>query len=353
MSERGIHTLAEILSQPLVWAKTLEAFEQQSPALIQAWRDSPPRQVLFIGCGSSYYLAQTAARLFRSLAGIPSHACPASELFLFPEQVLAGPEQTHLVAVSRSGTTTEVLQAVEQFRRLGGPAAWAITCYPESTLAQMVDGALAASAAQEKSLAQTRSFTSMLLLAQALAASLGRQETAVLARLPDVGQALLAQTGALVAGIGDRPDLNQFFFLGSGALYGLASEAMLKIKEMSLSHSESYHFLEFRHGPKALVDSQSLVVGLLSAEAYAHEYPVLLEMGQLGAESLALAPRTTASATTYSVTLDSELPDWALPVLYLPPLQLLAYHRAIRKGLDPDTPRHLQAVIHLDIGNKP
>ena len=352
MSERGIHTLAEIRSQPSVWAKTLGEFEQQSPSLIQAWRDRPPHQVLFIGCGSSYYLAQTAACLFRSRAGIPSRACPASELFLFPEQVLADPEETHLVAVSRSGTTTEVLLAVEQFRRRGGVAAWAITCYPESSLAQMVDGALAASAAQEKSLAQTRSFTSMLLLAQALAASLGQQETAVLARLPEVGQELLAETDALAAGIGDRPDLNQFFFLGSGVLYGLASEGMLKIKEMSLSHSESYHFLEFRHGPKALVNPQSLVVGLLSAEAYAHEYPVLREMGQLGAETLALAPQATTGAMTYAVAFDSGLPDWALPVLYLLPLQLLAYYRAISKGLDPDRPRHLQAVVHLDPGNK-
>jgi glucosamine--fructose-6-phosphate aminotransferase (isomerizing) len=352
MSELGIHTQAEILSQPSVWAKTLDEFGQKSPSLIRAWRNDSPRQVLFIGCGSSYYLAQTVSRLFRSLTGIPSQACPASELFLFPAQVLADPRQTLLIAISRSGTTTEVLVAVEQFRRLGGPAAWAITCYPESTLAQIADEALTATAAQEKSLAQTRSFTSMLLLAQALATSLGQQETAVLARLPEVGQELLAGMAALAAGIGQRPDLNQFFFLGSGALYGLAGEAMLKIKEMSLSHSESYHFLEFRHGPKALVNSQSLVVGLLSAEAYAHEHQVLLEMGQLGAETLALAPQTNASGMTYSVALGSELPDWALPVLYLLPLQLLAYHRAVGKGLDPDNPRHLQAVVHLDIRNE-
>ena len=352
MNEPGIHTQAEILSQPSVWAKTLDEFEQQSPSLIQAWRDNSPRQILFIGCGSSYYLAQTAARLFRTVTGIPSHAYPASEMFLFPRQVLAEPGQTHLVAISRSGTTTEVLLAVEQFRRLGGSAAWAITCYRESTLAQTVDGALTASTAQEKSLAQTRSFTSMLLLAQALAATVGRQEATVLARLPEVGQELLAGTAILTAGIGRQPELNQFFFLGSRALYGLAGEAMLKIKEMSLSHSESYHFLEFRHGPKALVNPQSLVVGLLSAKARAHEHQVLLEMGQLGAETLALAPRTTASGITYSLTLDSGLPDWAMPVLYLPPLQLLAYHRAISKGLDPDHPRHLQAVVHLNTGDK-
>lgn len=348
MSEQGIHTRAEIFSQPSVWAQTLDNFKQQRSSLVKAWSSNPPGQVLFTGCGSSYYLAQTAASLFRSLTRVITQAYPASELILFAEQNLLAPAQSLLITVSRSGATTEVLAAVEQFRRLGGSAVWAITCDETSTLAQTADRALTATGAHEKSLAQTRSFTSMLLLAQALAATLGGQDTASMNRLPEAARRLLAEKATLAADVGQRLDLNQFFYLGSGALYGLACEAMLKIKEMSISHSESYHFLEFRHGPKALIDSQSLVVGLLSPEVSVYEEPVLLEMGQLGAETLALAPQAIRGTTSYAVSFDSELPHWASPVLYLPLLQLLAYHRAVSKGLDPDNPRHLQAVVHLD-----
>jgi glucosamine--fructose-6-phosphate aminotransferase (isomerizing) len=149
--------------------------------------------------------------------------------------------------------------------------------------------------------------------------------------------------------LGSRADLGRVFFLGSGPQYGVANEAMLKMKEMSISHSEAYHFMEFRHGPKSMVDSQTLVVALLADAAYGHEAAVLDEMAGLGATTLALAPARREVQATQVMRLPADLPWWAYPVLYLPPLQLLAYHRAASKGLDPDNPRHLDAVVTLDV----
>jgi len=274
---------------------------------------------------------------------VSARACPSSEVVLFSEQVLPDPRQTLLVAISRSGTTTETLVAVDRFRRIGGRAVWAVTCYPDSPLAQAADLVLPAEAAQEQSVAQTRSFASMLVLVQATAAAVAGLDPAPLAALPELGRELLAQTAPLAQAWGGEREVDRFFFLGSGPQYGLANEAMLKMKEMSLSHSEAFHFLEFRHGPMSLVNGQSLVVGLLSQAAYVHEQRVMAEMSALGAATLALGP-----GAAHVPLGDEHIPAWAMPVLYLPPLQLMAYHQAIARGLDPDRPRHLESVVYLD-----
>jgi glucosamine--fructose-6-phosphate aminotransferase (isomerizing) len=348
MTVRGQHTLSEIISQPNVWAETIHTFMASQAHLKQAWTECDPKQLLFTGCGSTYYLAQTAAALFQSLTGIAARAYPASEIALFAPQLLINPEQTLMVAISRSGTTTETLAAVEKFRQLGGQAVWAIACYPQADLVQAANLALVAEAAQEQSMAQTRSFASMLILAQALAATIAGEDISVLARLPQLVRSLIEQAGPLAETLGYEAGLKQFFFLGSGPQYGLACEAMLKMKEMSISHSEAFHFLEFRHGPKSLIDEQSLVVGLLSPAAFIPESQVLSEMPALGGQTLALNPLPDRIEAQWSVNLASDLPTWARLALYLPPLQLLAYHRAISKALDPDTPRHLSAVVFLD-----
>lgn len=207
---------------------------------------------------------------------------------------------------------------------------------------------LLAEAAQEQSIAQTRSFSSMMILAQGLAAAIGGQGTDSLEKLPSVGQKLLDTTATLAENLGANLGLEQFFFLGSGPQYGIACEVMLKMKEMSISHSEAYHFLEFRHGPKSMVDEKTLAIGLFSSQAAVHEQAVLTETGEMGAMTLALSSFHGEQSYTHSVSLPSDLPEWAMPVLYLPALQLMAYYRSINKALDPDSPRNLDAVVTLD-----
>ena len=93
-------------------------------------------------------------------------------------------------------------------------------------------------------------------------------------------------------------------------------EAMLKMKEMSITNSEAYHFMEFRHGPKALADSSALVAGLFSQTAFAQEKPVLAEMAGMGAQPLALSPLALPGIDARCVELPANLPAWAMPVLY-------------------------------------
>ncbi len=341
----GQHTLREIMSQPDVWVEALAAFDPQV-GLLQAWL-APDAfdHVIVTGCGSTYYLALTAARLLRQ-AGCHALACPASELLLHLNSVCLPGQRYLLLSVSRSGATSETVRAQQHFKAsVRGPVI-TITCDSSSPLAQNADLAIAVDAAQEQSVAQTRSFTSMLVVAQQLAALVAGRDLAASHPLPDVCRHLLERYGGLAQSLGENSDIKKFFFLGSDALYGIACEAMLKMKEMSLAYSEAYHTLEFRHGPMSMVGEDSLVIGLVSSEAAKEEVRVLNEMAAMGTKVLAIGQAPIEKHQC--VRLPAELPPWSIPVLHLPVLQLLAYHRAIHNGCDPDRPQNLSAVIELD-----
>lgn len=344
---RGRATLAEIVSQPDSWANAYTMLQARQAELASAWAAVQPRQVLITGCGSTHYLALSAAALLQGVGGVPARGVPASEIVLCPEQVIHDPANTLLIAVSRSGTTTETAAAIDRFRAQGGKAVWGITCYADTPVANESDTVILTDMAQEESTAQTRSFSTMLLATQALAALVGKQALDPLEAIPDAARRLIEGTYGLASNWGTEAGIERFFFLATGWLYGIACEAMLKMKEMSVSHSEAYHFLEFRHGPKALVDDEAMVIGLVSARTMAHEAAVIQEMVELGGNTVVLAPGQQRIGHV-AVHLPESTPAWTLPGLYLPVLQSMAYARAMHKGLDPDNPRNLTAVVELD-----
>jgi len=350
MTQRGQHTWSEITGQPEAWRATWGAFTADRTALEDFLSQTDFAQILVVGCGSTHYLAQTAAAILTRRTRTPAYPLPSSELWLFPGTNSS--DRTLLLAVSRSGTTTETLRALERFRETYGGSVLAVTCYPQSPLAQQANFALVTPGGQEQSVAQTRSFTSMLLLTQALAAALASDEEMLerLHRFPDVLEDLVARLGDLPQRLGTDQGIERIFFLGGGPLYGLANEAMLKMKEMSLSYAEAYHPLEFRHGPMSMVDEHTLVVGLLSDTGLAEELRVLEDMQGLGARTLALIEDGsvfTDGQADHVVELRSGLDEWERGPLYLPVLQRMAYHRAVAKGLDPDRPHNLTAVVEL------
>lgn len=349
MSEKRTNTYQEIKSQPDVWAEAIKVYQAQQNPTISFWKQGGFDQVIFTGCGSTYYLSRSAAAIFQSTTSVPSFAYPASELIFFPELAYPQGRNTLLVTVSRSGETTETLEAIPVFRRLDIGKVLAVTCYSDSSLAKAADYVLAVDASQEKSIAQTRSFTSMVILIQALAGHLAGGDITMMNKLPAIVSRLFGDYEGLAKELAERADLQRFFFLGSGLLNGIANEAMLKMKEMSLSYSEAFHMLEFRHGPMSMVDESVLVVGLLSNPAFKQETAVLKDMKALGASILAIGEEANQELIDMEgvITLNTQLPEWGRPVTYLPILQLMAFYRSLFKGLDPDKPTNLESVIQL------
>ncbi len=344
MTDLGTHTYLEIMSQPKAWGQALDVVMSQKDEILSLCKEHPQSQVLFTGCGSTYYLSWAAASLFQQLTGRSARPIPGGELILYPGTIYETDMPALLVAISRSGNTTETVAAVRQFKVAGRGPVLVITNYGNTPLAELGDLTITIPAGQEQSVAQTRSFASMYVAATAFAAiAAGRNDLLeAMNGLPTLGEGLIAEYEGLARSFGENLALDRFYFLGSGSRYGLACEVNLKMKEMTITHSEPFHFFEFRHGPMSMVGETAAIIGLRSSVNARHEQKVLDEMAALGGEVLSLGESDA------DVNFNSGLPEEIRNVLYLPVLQLMAYHRAMAKGLDPDNPRNLSAVIHLD-----
>lgn len=348
-TEYESHTLREILTQSTAWSAALEVVAAKKEAIQALWQSKQFSEILVTGCGSTYYLSQAVAPLLQQQLGVRARAVPASELLFFPSTVVVPGSKPLLLAISRSGHTTETIRATQAFKRHHNGPVVTIGCYPEAELVGLSDLALIIDEGQEQSVVQTRSFSAMLVAAQAAVALAHEPQFERMPTLPMLGKQLLNAYHDLAQRLGEDKQIERFYFLGSGLQYGLASEVNLKMKEMSLSVSEAFHFMEFRHGPMSMVNEHTLVVGLLSDEARDYELAVLREMRALGGQTLALSEQPVSSADAdFSVRFNSGLPEVNRAVLYLPLLQLLGYYRARANGQTPDAPHNLTAVVVLD-----
>jgi fructoselysine-6-P-deglycase FrlB-like protein len=293
------HVSIEINDQPSAWARATEL------GLTETVRHALPergQRVAIIGCGTSFFMAQSLAYLRERSGHGETDAFPTSE---FP----AGRSYDTLVALSRSGTTTEVLRLLEDLRNATGPRTVAITADPDTPVVELTDHQVVLDFADERSIVQTRFATTALALWRVW---LGEDLTAV------IGQGRSALTDPLPP---RALDSDQFTFLGTGMSVGIAHEAALKLREASQSWTESYPAMEFRHGPISVVGPASTVW------VFGPPPPGLLE-------DLAVT-----NAHVECSGLD--------PMADLVRAQRLAVALAEARGLNPDEPRHLTRSVLL------
>jgi glucosamine--fructose-6-phosphate aminotransferase (isomerizing) len=343
--ENGHFTQQEIFSQPEAWNTALKVLDGYRQSVLDLASHHHFDHIIFTGCGSTYFLALAAAALTQQMTGLLSRAFPASELWLYPRSSFVD-RKSLLVAVSRSGETTETLQACQAFLSNKRGELLTLSCYDQMPLAKMGTVNIVLPSGQEQSVAQTRAFSTLYLATVAFASLwAGRMDLyKALDRLPEAGRHILDQAVHLAVEIGADISIDRFYWLGSGPRYGLAAELSLKMKEMSLSHSEPFHFLEFRHGPKSMVTPSSLVIGLQSSINQQHESAVLADVKTLGGSVVEIAE--TGASFQFNSGLDEAIRN----VLYLPVGQMIAYQRSISKGLDPDLPNNLDTVVKLSGG---
>lgn len=344
----GSHTRAELLSQPTAWAQALAHLNSQMDMIRALWRDGRYEQIVVTGCGSPYYAALSIAAAMREI-GLNAAATPASEVWLDPRTAYLAGRRTLLVVLSRSGETTELLRACAAFTARGDGDVLTITCTPDSTLSKTGRFNLVLASGREESFAQTRAFTVMLIGALVCAAEWADDAALLtdLQRLPDACAEVIARHAASMQAYGANPAFDRFYFLGSGARHGLACEVSLKMKEMSISHSEPFHFLEFRHGPQTMAAPSALVIGMVSRERAAHERAVLADMRALGATTLEIDESGGAEQSPGEAALPAGIGDAARGPLYVVVGQLLALEHALALGRNPDRPHNLNAVVKL------
>jgi fructoselysine-6-P-deglycase FrlB-like protein len=286
---------AELRSQPGCWRRAVEVAGQSRGLLPRAGE-----RVAVVGCGTSWFMGQAYASLRESAGLGETDAFTASEL---PR----GRRYDRLLAITRSGTTTEVLALLQQVR--GRQPTLVVTGVPGSPVVGAADESIVLDFADERSVVQTRFATSTLAL---LRAALGQDLE------PVIAQADRALAADLPAGLLER---TQFTFLGSGWTVGLANEAALKLREACSAWAESYPAMEYRHGPISIADARSAVWFLTRP-------PVSLAEEVAATQALVLTPTGD-------------------PMAELVKAQRLAVALAAAKGLDPDRPRNLSRSVIL------
>jgi fructoselysine-6-P-deglycase FrlB-like protein len=286
-------TVQELTSQPALWRQA---------GRLGPERALPPRgaRLAVVGCGTSLYVSQAYARTREELGHGETDAFAASEL-------PTGRAYDGVLAVSRSGTTTEVLQALG--RVPPGVPTVALTAVAESPIARAAGGAVVLAFADERSVVQTRFATTALVF---LRAQLGIDPEPAAA----AAEATLAQPVPV-----DPTEFDRFHFLGAGWTVGLAAEAALKLREAARAWTESYPQMEYRHGPIATADPRTLVVDFDGLDA-------------------ALAGDIRATGARL-------LEPEAHPLATLVLCQRLAVDLAVARGFDPDTPRNLTRSVVL------
>ncbi|WP_334152760.1 SIS domain-containing protein [Microbacterium sp.] len=291
----GAHMRAELTSQPETWAAAADLRDAQ--ALLPA----SGARVAVVGCGTSWFMAQSYAALRETAGQGETDAFAASESF-----VDRGYDA--VVALTRSGTTTEVLELVDRIK--GRVPTIGVIGDPESPLVSLVDEAVLLPFADEQSVVQTRFATTALALFRA---SLGE----------DLGGAIADAAAVLEADVDDElRDAEQYTFLGRGWTVGLAHEAALKMRESSQSWTESYPSMEYRHGPLAIAAPGRVT-------------------WQFGEAPEGLAAQVEATGARFVQHPIDPLAD-------LVRLHRVALERAVARGLDPDQPRNLTRSVILD-----
>lgn len=351
LTEYGQHTLSEILSQPQCWTLCLAklAASAELQAALQLAR--PGAEWIFVGCGTSYYLAQAAASTFNYL-DLPARAVPASDLMMYPALTLQKGRHYVPVVISRSGRTSEAVRAARMLETNFNLRTIAITCAEGQPLEPACSITLKLLDADEQSTVMTRSFSSMLLGLQYLAAAVSGNQSfrnALLELSPQVTPLIKEVPQRLHSFIESR-SFSDFVFLAQGPLFGIASECMLKVTESSSSYAQVFHSLEFRHGPKSIAGPETLITFLMSETSYDAELELLEEMKALGATTLAVANRLddrARHAADLAIELNLSSPEFARPAAFVIWGQLYGVYYGLKKRLNPDSPRNLTRVVEL------
>jgi len=350
-AEPETHMQREIFSQPECWSECLRALETDPVVSAIEAGIAPDAEWLFVGCGSSYYLALSAAASFSAICGRPSRAFPASEILLFPE--IVSKRNQVAVLISRSGRTTEAVKAMDLLQRRGDVKTITVTCASDSVFASRGDYPVVLPPAYEQSMVMTRSFSSMLLGLQLLAARLAnRMEVGEeLRELSRLAKPLFATVPAQVQELVRNHEFDDYVWLGQGAFYGVACEAALKVMESSCSYAQSFHSLEFRHGPKSITGPRALVGFFISETGYSAEINLLEEVKGLGSKTFVVSPKVDSRVKAAADIL-VEVPTLGVECMRLaaciPWGQLLGLYTGLKKGLNPDSPRNLSQVVILD-----
>lgn len=352
----------EMFEQPAVIAETMEGrlhhgnlhTQSFSPALLESLAKTD--QVDIIACGTSFH-AGLVIKFHLEKAGIRTNVEYASE-YLYRD--VAVPEGTLFVSISQSGETADTLAALEKAKSMNYCGYVAVCNVPDSALVRASEHVILTRAGREIGVASTKAFVTQLvalhilnmLIQQAHGKTLDVEAAKAFENVPGISERMLGLNDQIDKTAELLKSRHGCLFLGRGEFFAIAAEGALKLKELSYIHAEAHPCGELKHGPLALVDEDMPVVAVIKADHLADKVMSnLQEVQARGGQLIVFVDSRvdTRSLNEKSIVISmGELDDITASIAAVIPLQLFAYHVALKKGTDVDQPRNLAKSVTVE-----
>ena len=348
--------LKEIYEQPVSLRNALR-LQQRYIDLLSAFMDRG-KELFLMAAGTSYYACTAASYMFSRLSRLSTYPVIASE-FIDQYGSSLGIDSV-VVAVSQSGETYDTLQAIEH-ARMRAATVLGVTNTVYSTLSRRARAYISQQSGPEIGVAATKTFTSQLMVLSQLALRLARTKgkisqdevdelDAKMQEIPDVVEEVLKRHGESIKDLVDKYAGEELFvFLGRGISSATALEGRLKLLELTYIPSLAYPAGESKHGPISVIEDGVPVVFVCPrGNSRKNIVGSIMEMKARGARIISICEEGDKNIIELSddvVEMPAGIPELLSPIPYIVPLQLFAYHLAVKKGLDPDMPRNLAKSV--------
>lgn len=336
---------------------------RNSMNLVQDWANTQKvlqsiERIFIVACGTSYYAGTIAKYFIEKLAQVPVEIDIASE-FRYRDPVV--PKNTLVLTISQSGETADTLAAIRLAKEKGATAL-SLCNVKNSSIDRVADGHLYMNAGPEIGVASTKAFTATIAILNVLALSIGKIKNVLtvadekefvmnLRALPSKMEVVLSYDKYFLAAANSLKDFRGFLFMGRGTSFPIAMEGALKLKELAYMHAEGYAAGEMKHGPIALIDENMAVVMIAPRDRYFEKtVSNIEEVKARGGYIISLGSGDDQTLKRISkLYLPIPTSDWLTnPILFVVPLQLMAYHLSSALGYDVDQPRNLAKSVTVE-----
>ncbi len=342
-------TLREIMDQYNALEKTIDRMRSHYRDIQQFFGETRPKKIIFTGCGSSFSLSCSMRSIASTRLDMPVYALAAGDLWLNCEAYKPLVEGALVISLSRSGRTSEVINAYNAMKAVSGDVRFlSILCAEETPIEALSDMSICLPWAFDQSVCQTRCVSNLYaagaLLIGAIAGD-GSIERGI-QRVAALGDAYLDHNDGRIQALA-RKKWDSAVVLGDGPADGLAEEGALAFKEISQLPSNYHHLLDVRHGPIVLIGGNTLVIAMVKSPACQHEMALIQDLVKKGAQVVVYSnlPLEVPGAESYSLGEEVGCVAGGLGLVAL--CQLITYHKAHEVGCDPDLPDGLDPWIEI------
>lgn len=343
-------TYQELKAQYIALKQTFELLEKQKNPLKDFFVSCKPRSITFIGCGSSFYISQSFEMMARVKMGIPAAAIPAGDLMLHYEQYREMLKDTLIVVVSRSGSTSEIVNAIENVKSIMDVPVLAVTCMENSSLEKVSDLCIVLPWAFDESVCQTRTVSSLYsAVLHIIALWSGKDEI-----IKDIdmtvraGDAFLKKYEKEFMGVAKHVWSN-IVVIADGEIHGIAKEGSLAFQEISQMPSNCYHVLDTRHGPIVMIGEDTLVIAAVTENNIRSQIDLIKDIVKKGAKVIVYSNTgiEDIDGVLLQVSSDARVDYAVRGIPFINICQMVSYYKAIGRNVNPDKPTGLDAWIKL------